>query len=81
LAFRKFLEHPSLFLVGSPQIRFLESVTGTGMRFLEKEGRYTWMKLDPVPSDAKELVFRIRMSFNDKPEESLGPWEFKIPLE
>jgi hypothetical protein len=73
LAFRKFLEHPSLFLVGSPQIRFLESVTGTGMRFLEKEGRYTWMKLDPVPSDAKELVFRIRMSFNDKPEESLGP--------
>lgn len=66
---------------GSPQIRFLESVTGTGMRFLEKGVRYTWMYLDPVPVGAKELTLILRMSFKDKPEELLGPWEFKVPLE
>ena len=33
-------------------------------------------KLDPVPSDAKELTFTITQ-LNDWE----GPWEFKIPLE
>lgn len=52
-----------------------------GFRFLEDGTRYTWKKLDPVPSDARELTFRIKMRYEDKPEELLGPWEFKIPLE
>ena len=51
-----------------------------GFRFLEDRTRFTWETLDPVPSDASELSFRIRMSYAGKPEELLGPWEFKIPL-
>lgn len=35
---------------------------------------------DQVPKDAKELTFRILVSF-DHPQEWYGPWEFKIPLE
>lgn len=66
---------------GSPQIRFLEYMEGTGIRFVENGVRYTWMYLDPVPVDARELTLIFRMSFNDKPEELLGPWEFRIPLE
>jgi len=42
--------------------------------------------VDPIPSDAKELVFRIStmaLSFApDRPDELVeGPWEFRIPLE
>ena len=37
---------------------------------------------DQVPKDAKELTFRIFMSFDNRPSKELyGPWEFKIPLE
>jgi len=36
--------------------------------------------LDPVPSDAKELIFNIPR-FGDWKEPWEGPWEFKVPLE
>ena len=37
---------------------------------------------DQVPKDAKELTFRIFMSFDNRPSKELyGPWEFKVPLE
>jgi len=52
-----------------------------GFRFLEDGTRYTWKALDPVPTDAKELTFRIIMRWEDKPEELLGPWEFKVALQ
>lgn len=51
-----------------------------GMRYLTNGIRLSWgydvARLDPVPSDAKELVFTIT-SFGDWE----GPWEFSIPLE
>jgi len=39
--------------------------------------------LDPVPSDAKELVFRIKNIFMTHAPDDIvkGPFEFKIPLE
>jgi len=58
-----------------------------GMQYLENRTRFIWSRhVDPVPSDAKELIFRIStitLSFApDKPIELVvGPWEFKIPLE
>ena len=58
-----------------------------GMQELENGTRLIWSRyVDPVPSDAKELVFRIStitLSFAPgKPDELVeGPWEFKIPLE
>jgi len=51
------------------------------MQYLENGARFIWKRLDPIPRGAQELIFRIRLSFADKPEELLGPWEFKIPLE
>ena len=66
---------------GSPGIRFLEYMEGTGIRFVENGVRYTWKQLDPVASDAGELTFIIVMSYNDRPGELIGPWEFRIPLE
>jgi len=37
---------------------------------------------DQVPKDAKELTFRIFMSFDNRPSKELhGPWEFKVPLD
>ncbi len=33
-------------------------------------------RLDPIPSDAKEIIFRVTQ-LNDRQ----GPWEFKIPLQ
>lgn len=54
-------------------------------QYLENGTRFIWKRLDPIPSDAQELIFRIssriRMSFADKPEELVGFWEFNIPLE
>lgn len=58
-----------------------------GMQFLEKGTRLIWSgHIDPVPNDAKELVFRVSriiLSFApDRPDEPVvGPWEFRIPLE
>jgi hypothetical protein len=49
--------------------------------FLDAGIRYAWRDLDPVPRDAKELIIRIEMRYDDGPEESLGKWEFKISLE
>lgn len=48
----------------------------SGIRFLENGMQHTWDYLDPVPSDAKELVFTIT-----KLGDWEGPWEFKVPLE
>jgi len=59
----------------------IKQAGSAGFRFLEDGIRYTWKNLDPVPADAKELTFRIIMRWEDKPEELLGPWEFKIPLD
>jgi len=37
---------------------------------------------DQIPKDAKELTFRIFLSFDNRPSKELyGPWEFKVPLE
>ena len=57
-----------------------------GMQYLENGTRFIWNRyVDPVPSDAKELIFRIStitLSFApDKPDELVGSWEFKVPLE
>jgi hypothetical protein len=48
----------------------------SGIRFLDDGMLHTWDNLDPVPSDARELTFRI-----NKLGDWEGPWEFKIPLE
>jgi hypothetical protein len=48
-----------------------------GMQYLENGTRLIWTRhVDPVPSDAKELIFTITR-FGD----TEGPWEFRIPLE
>jgi len=58
-----------------------------GMQFLENGTRLIWSgHIDPVPNDAKELVFRVSkiiLSFApDRPDEKVtGPWEFRIPLD
>ncbi|MFC1968789.1 hypothetical protein ACFLVX_05350 [Chloroflexota bacterium] len=58
-----------------------------GMQYLESGTRLIWSEhVDPVPSDAKELIFRIStitLRFApDRPDELAdGPWEFKVPLE
>ena len=58
-----------------------------GMQYPQNGTRLIWSgHVDPVPSDAKELIFRINtltLRFApDKPDELVvGPWEFKIPLE
>jgi len=58
-----------------------------GMQELENGTRFIWSRyVDPVPSDAKELVFSIStitLSFApDKPDELVvGPWVFQVPLE
>ena len=58
-----------------------------GMQYLENGTRFIWDRhVDPVPSDAKELIFgisTITLSFApDRPNELVdGPWEFKVPLE
>jgi len=59
----------------------MKQAGSAGLRFLENGTRYTWKNLDPLPADAKELTFRIRMRYYDKPEGLLGPWEFRVPLE
>jgi len=55
------------------------------MQYLENGTRFIWKRLDPIPSDAQELIFRIStitLSFApDKPDELVGSWEFKVPLE
>ncbi len=56
------------------------------MRFLENGTKFIWQGwrgLDPIPSDAKELVFRIKnVSMTHTRSEIVeGPWEFRIPLE
>lgn len=48
----------------------------SGIGFLENGMRHIWDNLDPIPSDAKELIFTIPR-FGDRE----GPWEFQIPLE
>ena len=49
----------------------------SGIRFLEDGMLHTWDEyLDPIPVDAKELIFNITR-FGDWE----GPWVFKIPLE
>jgi len=58
-----------------------------GMQYLENGTRFIWDRhVTPVPSDAKELVFRISTitlrSAPDRPDELVvGPWEFRILLE
>jgi len=58
-----------------------------GMQELGNGTRLIWSEhVDPVPSDAQELIFRIStitLSFAPgKPDELvIGPWEFKVPLE
>lgn len=58
-----------------------------GMQYLENGTRFIWDRhVDPIPSDARELIFRIStitLRFApDKPDELVvGPWEFRIPLE
>ena len=64
----------------------VKQADSAGMQFLENGTRFTWKRLDPIPDDAKELVFRISTitlrSAPGKPDESVaGPWEFRIPLE
>ena len=75
----------SRFMVASAEYSVDGSVVkqagSAGFGFLEDVTRYTWENLDPVSADAKELTFRITMRWEDKPEELLGPWEFKVPLE
>ncbi|MDO8578711.1 MAG: hypothetical protein Q7R50_05980 [Dehalococcoidales bacterium] len=43
-------------------------------------------RLDPVPADAKEIIFTIttlfeRVPLDANPVEVTGPWEFRIPLQ
>jgi hypothetical protein len=58
-----------------------------GMQYLENGTRFIWDRhVDPIPSDAKELIFRIgtiTLRFApDRPDELVdGPWEFKVPLD
>ena len=56
-----------------------------GRQYLENGTRFIWKRLDPIPSDAQEFIFRIStmtLSFAPgKPDESVGSWEFKIRLE
>jgi len=61
-----------------------------GMQELENGTRFIWQGwggLDPIPSDAQVLIFRISTITTlrfapGKPDELVvGPWEFKIPLE
>jgi len=58
-----------------------------GMQYLENGTRLIWDRhVDPIPSDAKELIFRIStitLRFApDRPDELVvGPWEFRIPLD
>jgi hypothetical protein len=58
----------------------IKDARGAGMRYLADGVRLSWgdgiERLDPVPSDAKELIFVI-----DSFGEWEGPWEFRIPLE
>ncbi len=58
-----------------------------GMQELEDGTGLIWSRyVDPVPSDAQELIFRIdtitlRNFSPDKPDELVvGPWEFTVPL-
>ncbi len=49
----------------------------SAIRFLDNGVRHTWDEyLDPVPDDARELIFGIT-----KLGDWLGPWEFKVSLE
>ncbi len=48
----------------------------SGIRPLENGMLNIWDNLDPVPKNAKELIFRIT-----KLGDWTGPWEFRIPLE
>ncbi len=65
----------------------VKQADSAGKQFLEKGTRLIWSgHIDPVPNDAKELVFRVSkiiLSFApDRPDEPVaGPWEFRIPLE
>jgi hypothetical protein len=62
------------------------------MDYMENGTRFIWGgttpkgTLDPVPSDAHELVFKIvSMKVSTSPDDPQytveGPWEFRIPLE
>lgn len=64
----------------------VKQADSAAMQYLENGTRFIWEGLDPIPSDAQNLIFRITsltLSFApDKPDELIvGPWEFKIPLE
>ena len=48
----------------------------SGIRPLENGMQHIWENLDPVPSDARELVFRVT-----KLGDWQGSWEFKILLQ
>jgi hypothetical protein len=62
------------------------------LKHMENGARFIWGgttpkgTLDPVPSDAHELIFKINsMQVSASPDDPQytveGPWEFKIPLE
>jgi len=59
----------------------------SGIRFTEEGVHHIWgnlpHRIDPVSSDARELIFRVlRLSEGGPPGQGFeGPWEFRIPLE
>jgi hypothetical protein len=65
----------------------IKQAGSAGMQYPGNGTRFIWdSHVDPIPSDAKELIFRIStitLRFApDRPDELVeGPWEFKIPLE
>ena len=65
----------------------VKQASSAGMHELENGTRLIWSgHVDPVPNDAKELIFRIStitlLFAPGKPDELVaGPWEFRVPLE
>lgn len=53
----------------------MKQAGASGIRFLENGMEHVWENLDPVPKNARELLFRIT-----KLGEWQGNWEYHIPL-
>lgn len=66
---------------------FTKSAGGADEEPCEYGFRLIWggiRSIDPIPSDAKELIFRVKVKLEDYYDLTgtwYGPWEFKIPLE
>lgn len=76
-----------VFAEYSVDVDDVKETDAAGMQYLENTTRFIWDRFDPIPSDAKELVFRINtVSLRFVPDKNhgnsvTGPWEFRVSLE